>query len=383
MVQVMSSGALHADAIVASTMPTMCSRKCHGHYIDSSHADLMFPASGTAHLPATTSSGAKNNTLQIIGEASMNTPTGYSTHVFSWPWDALGAPAEDISTDMCAEVLMHIGGMSLFQELSADISDAWARMLSEDVVCEEELADQVLTQIGSLSLFVEIDMDTHHEQETDKPRRCLENGIGQVRVVFLVVLAVKCKLQPLLLREMQCGITKLWDPGISQAQTIFFYPRSFLSGGDWLVLDRLPPADRNSSHGKEGLERVHSVLDKISSWSYDSFHLWGRNAFRTRSDKHLNIMDVSNGDLLLHRHEEWSYIHADQIIKAAKFGHTLQQLACFWEYVCSTYCLQFNPCQIFAVKAHIAFKVRLGSCSAIEVATPCSYLLMHQIAYMG
>jgi hypothetical protein len=256
-------------------------------------------------------------------------------------------------------------------------------MLSEDVVCEEELADQVLTQIGSLSLFVEIDMDTHHEQETDKPRRCLENGIGQVRVVFLVVLAVKCKLQPLLLREMQCGIMKLWDPGISQAQTIFFYPRSFLSGGDWLVLDRLPPADRNSSHGKEGLERVHSVLDKLSSWSYDSFHLWGRNAFRTRSDKHLNIMDVSNGDLLLHRHEEWSHIHADQIIKAAKCGHTLQHLACFREYVCSTYCLQFNPCQISAVKAHIAFKVRLRSWLAIKVATPCSYLLMHQIAYMG
>jgi hypothetical protein len=52
---------------------------------------------------------------------------------------------------------------------------------------------------------------------------------------------------------------KLWDPGISQAETIFFYPGSFLAGGDRLVLDRIPLADRNSSPGKEGRERVVMV----------------------------------------------------------------------------------------------------------------------------
>jgi hypothetical protein len=90
----------------------------------------------------------------------MNTSTGYSTHVLSWPRDDLGARAGDINTDMCTEVLTHIGGLSLFQELCADTSDAWARMLFEDVVCDDEI-EQVLTHVGSLSLFREVDMDTH------------------------------------------------------------------------------------------------------------------------------------------------------------------------------------------------------------------------------
>jgi hypothetical protein len=58
---------------------------------------------------------------------------------------------------------------------------------------------------------------------------------------------------------------KLWDPGISQEETIFFYPGSFLVVGDRLVLDRIPPWDRNSRPRKEGMERVHSAFKKLSS----------------------------------------------------------------------------------------------------------------------
>jgi hypothetical protein len=183
--------------------------------------------------------------------------------------------------------------------------------------------------------------------------------------------------------QQLCGFMKLWDPGISQAETIFFYPGSFLAGGDRLVHDRMPPWDRNSSPRTEGTKSVHSVFDKLSSWCCDGFYPWIRNTLRNGNDKHLNIMDVSNGDLLLHIHEAWSHIRAEQIIKSAKCGHfnTLQQLACFWEYVCSTCGLQFNLCQISAVKAHIVLKVSNRSWSAINVATQCSCFWMHQIEY--
>jgi hypothetical protein len=47
----------------------------------------------------------------------------------------------------------------------------------------------------------------------------------------------------------------------------------------------------------------------------------GEKFFRTGNDKHLNIRDVSNCDLLLHRHEASSYICAEQITESEKCGY--------------------------------------------------------------
>jgi hypothetical protein len=48
---------------------------------------------------------AQNHTLQGVGEAGVNKPTGCSTLVHSWPRDDSAAHAQDIDTDMSAEVL--------------------------------------------------------------------------------------------------------------------------------------------------------------------------------------------------------------------------------------------------------------------------------------
>jgi hypothetical protein len=110
----------------------------------------------------------------------------------------------EINTDMSAEVLTQIGGLSLFQELPTDTSDAMAEMLPGCMVCDDETADQVLTHVGSFSLFIEIDLDTHHELEgdIDKPT-CLEHAIEGVGHVFLVLPSEEGMLQELPLKQMQ------------------------------------------------------------------------------------------------------------------------------------------------------------------------------------
>jgi hypothetical protein len=42
------------------------------------------------------------------------------------------------------------------------------------------------------------------------------------------------------------GIIRLWDPAISEAETIFYHFEILLSEDDLLVLDRITPWDRNA-----------------------------------------------------------------------------------------------------------------------------------------
>jgi hypothetical protein len=448
---------------------------------------------------------ARNNTLQGVGEVGINKPTSCPTQVLSWPRNDPGAHAGDVDTDMSTEVLTHIGGLSLFQELHADTSDAMARMLSEDVVCDDKI-DQMLTHVGSLSLIVEIDMDTLHELqgEIHKPTR-LEHGIDGVGHVSLVLPSEESMLQQLLLKEMQQQgkiISLPWDPIKQEAETkgpsgwqhhaekdaiqcslclnsrstmyvhafqpvtdhalvkippwvrggfspgYTIQPRrykcrvlcSFICSGCHIQYKKWDPGVCNSTNVthfsatgtrdtggcisrwrnrsdlelKDKLDNTtlfcHEIGVPVSAYGREilkmeqahyancskSVHMvghmmlglteyvdvlldgredvvwdhvlarilsWRRNSFRTGNDNYLNIMDVSNGELLMQIHGAWSYIHTDQRIKSAKVGHFItKQLACYWEYTCSSYCLQFNPCEISAVKAHLVLKALLVFC---------------------
>jgi hypothetical protein len=108
---------------------------------------------------------------------------------------------------------------------------------------------------------------------------------------------------------------------------------------------------------------------------------------RIGNDKHLNIMDDLNVDLLLKRYEAWSCIpySAKLRIKSTELGNfnILQQLVYCWKYLCGTYCLQFNPCDIAAVKANLVLKATLKSWNTIQIVTPWSCFLMCQMEYMG
>lgn len=143
---------------------------------------LAFPTSGTTHLPSRTSIDAGKNTLLGVVEAGVSTTTNCSTHVLSCPQDDLGARVLDIDTDLSAEVLTHIGGLSLFEELEPDsVDEVFNDHPLKDVMGVEELADYVVTHIGSSSLFLEQSMDTHQERdgEIDKPT-CLEHGMSGI-----------------------------------------------------------------------------------------------------------------------------------------------------------------------------------------------------------
>jgi hypothetical protein len=92
-VQVMGAGALYADSFVASATPTRCSTVGSAASVGSNHVAVASPTSGRAYLPATTSTNARNSTLQGVVKSGTNMPAGSSTHVLT------GEPARDVNAD--------------------------------------------------------------------------------------------------------------------------------------------------------------------------------------------------------------------------------------------------------------------------------------------
>ncbi|KAK1612075.1 hypothetical protein QYE76_035748 [Lolium multiflorum] len=134
----------------------------------------------TVPLAPTTTTTPTSVPVRVLGQhtAKSSSPTLFSANQVVGAGvpsvDAVLAstmPTSQYDTNMAAEVLTHIGGLSLFQELCVDVSDAMVELLPGYVVWDYEIADQVLTHVGSSSLFIEIDMDTHNELEgkIDKP----------------------------------------------------------------------------------------------------------------------------------------------------------------------------------------------------------------------
>ena len=97
----------------------------------------------------------------------MNTPTGYSTHVLTWPRDVPGASltaavldgdfthdADSFSNEDHHGVLTHVGGMSLFLELCLDSADDnFGERSFKEMARHEELVGTLRTHVGSVSLF--------------------------------------------------------------------------------------------------------------------------------------------------------------------------------------------------------------------------------------
>ncbi|XP_051186489.1 uncharacterized protein [Lolium perenne] len=288
--QVVGAGVPGADVVLASTMPTRCSTQGPAANFSCNHAVVAFPTSGTQHFPPTTSMNARNNTLQDIGESGMDTPTCFSTHVLSWPRDDPGAHSQD-DTNMSAEVLTHIGGLSLFQELCVDAFDAMAKLLPEYVVLGDEIADQVLTHVGSFSLFIEIDMDTHNEPEgkIDKPTPW-EHGLGGVEPVFPLLPPAEGMMQQLLLREMQqhgkiiAIISLPWDRGkhMLLLQDLGWQPTN--AGGDTTLLCEQGPLQWSHMMQQSSSKHVAKSADvkvlesfgkdELKKLYNDNFHEW-------------------------------------------------------------------------------------------------------------
>jgi hypothetical protein len=169
-VQVAGAGPSHADAAVASAMPTRCSTKSPGHYTNNAHADLVFPASGTTHVPAMTS----------VTQSRDPTAAGYEeilTHVggVSLFFEHSVQPAEVVfselhSMELEGEVLSAIGGLSLFPEEGLGsthevcavvlLEGMFAARHVEDIACGKELADQMLAAVEILSVFTDTDLET-------------------------------------------------------------------------------------------------------------------------------------------------------------------------------------------------------------------------------
>jgi hypothetical protein len=188
-----------------------------------------------------------------------------------------------INTDMSAEVLTQIGGLSLFQELPTDTSDAMAEMLPGCMVCDDETADQVLTHVGSFSLFIEIDLDTHHELEgdIDKPT-CLEHAIEGVGHVFLVLPSEEGMLQELPLKQMQQQVKINNLPWDTTKQEVEIKGLFNLGNSEQPNMGRIPP------------------------WRCSAFSPWLRNTMRVILGQPEGIcISCSQIQLLIGRERLW------------------------------------------------------------------------------
>ncbi|XP_047071546.1 uncharacterized protein LOC124680540 [Lolium rigidum] len=161
--QFAGAGARQEDSLSAAATPTKCSTPGSPVNVCWNHVAVAFPATS---MPATTSMGVGNNMLQSMGEAGIDTSTGCSAHVLSWPSEDPGARTRDVDTDRVgiSDVLTNIGGVSLFLELCVDaLGEMLEKMPLKEVVCNEGVVDSVLTHIGSSSLFLELGTRTHQD----------------------------------------------------------------------------------------------------------------------------------------------------------------------------------------------------------------------------
>ncbi|KAK1612329.1 hypothetical protein QYE76_036002, partial [Lolium multiflorum] len=86
---VMSNGALHTDVTLGSVTRTRCSTLCSDVNVGNNLDAVVFPASGTTHIPSTTLSVAGNGMTQGAGVSATNTLAVCSSHVLTSPREGL------------------------------------------------------------------------------------------------------------------------------------------------------------------------------------------------------------------------------------------------------------------------------------------------------
>jgi hypothetical protein len=87
-------GVLHTDVVLAPFTPTRCSALCSEVHVGNNLDAVVFPTSGTTHIPSTTLTVAGNGILQGAGVSG----TGCSSHVLTSPREGLVDGARAVNT---------------------------------------------------------------------------------------------------------------------------------------------------------------------------------------------------------------------------------------------------------------------------------------------